>query len=169
MFENWFIIISVIISVCFITRTTEKPQQSASSDSLSIDISDFQNRGSFDVIVTPEPLEPNSSTLFPTVLVNKGEQCLCVPYYNCDPSNNTVREDSRVDFGEIDVRFDPNTCQDVLDICCQSNRQTSAPITVPPLTVVPNRPQGCGLRNVNGLDFTLVGNVVCKSINIYKF
>lgn len=126
------------------------------------------NRGTFDMIVTPEPIvEPTQS---PQILqTGNGDSCKCVPYWNCA---NPPRVDSTENrfFGEIDVRFNPESCQDVLDVCCPSSSETIEPIkpplqqnqTPPPITN-PNRPppasqSKCGIRNVNGIDFTVIGN-----------
>lgn len=72
------------------------------------------NRGA-GFIVTPEPIV--GPTQSPQTFVNNGQQCLCVPYYMCDPTNQTVIDDGGVvdGFGVIDIRFDPQSCQDVLD------------------------------------------------------
>ncbi|GAB0097202.1 phenoloxidase-activating factor 2 [Sergentomyia squamirostris] len=118
----------------------------------------LSNTGGFGEIVTPEPIvEPTTA---PTILTsNTGEQCKCVPYYLCDPVTNTTRTDGRFDgFGLIDIRFDPQSCQDVLDVCCKEGKEREDPITPPPVTTQPGRPRGCGIRNVGGLDFTLLGN-----------
>jgi len=113
----------------------------------------------FAVVVTPEPnLSPTTA---PQTLVTNGEQCTCVPYHMCDPINNTVRnpdDDNVVDgFGLIDIRFDPNDCQEVLDVCCKGvNRKEESIVPQP----VPNRPKpasGCGIRNVGGIDFQITG------------
>ncbi|XP_059608271.1 phenoloxidase-activating factor 2-like [Phlebotomus argentipes] len=114
--------------------------------------------GGFGEIVTPEPIvEPTTA---PTVLTTgTGGRCTCVPYYLCNPDTNTTRQDGRFDgFGVIDIRFDPRTCQDYLDVCCGEGKQREEPIKPPPTTSQPNRPRGCGVRNVGGLDFTLSGN-----------
>lgn len=58
---------------------------------------------------------------------------------------------------EINIRFDPQSCQDVLDVCCFQERQTEVPVQPPPI----QRPvAGCGVRNVGGIDFTIAGNTV---------
>ncbi len=124
------------------------------------------NRGA-GVIVTPEPnVDPTQS---PQTFVNNGQQCLCVPYYMCDPTNQTVIganvDDGVVDgFGIIDIRFDPQSCQDVLDVCCISDKQTEVPIVPVPIQQKPGRASGCGIRNVGGLDFQLSGNYVSFAI-----
>lgn len=119
------------------------------------------NRGA-GVIVTPEPIV--GPTQSPQTFVNNGQQCLCVPYWMCDPSNNTVKTDDAdgvVDgFGIIDIRFDPQSCQDVLDVCCNSDKQTEVPIVPVPIAQKPGRASGCGIRNVGGIDFQLSGNYV---------
>lgn len=134
------------------------------------------NRGTFDMIVTPEPvIEPTQS---PQILqTGNGESCKCVPYWSCSNPPRVDNTDNRF-FGEIDVRYNPESCQDVLDVCCQSGSETTQPIT-PPLTQKepPPRPppfspppitnpntqrpavtSKCGVRNVDGIDFTVVGN-----------
>lgn len=46
----------------------------------------------------------------------------------------------------------------MLDVCCAPNRETKVAITPPaPEPPVPQA-TGCGLRNVNGIDFSLAGN-----------
>jgi secreted trypsin-like serine protease len=56
-------------------------------------------------------------------------------------------------------RFNPETCQDVLDVCCTPNRETNEVITPPaPPQQLTQQPTGCGVRNVDGIDFTLTGN-----------
>uniref|UniRef100_A0A1B0DF92 Uncharacterized protein n=1 Tax=Phlebotomus papatasi TaxID=29031 RepID=A0A1B0DF92_PHLPP len=101
-------------------------------------------------------------TSAPQILTtDSGQQCTCVPYYLCDPTTNTTIKDGRFDgFGQIDIRFDPRSCQDVLDVCCLGEKQREEPIMPSPPTTnsQPNRPRGCGIRNVGGLDFTLVGS-----------
>lgn len=79
-------------------------------------------------------------------------------------------------------RAGSKVCQDVLDVCCApSNQATQRPVTQgPPIPQQPQQPQqpqrpqqppaqnnpqqpqrprGCGIRNVNGIDFTIAGNV----------
>jgi hypothetical protein len=123
-------------------------------------------RGTFDMIVTPEPnVSPTNS---PQVLQSGSGECKCVPYYNCENPPRVDTTENRF-FGEIDVRYDPQSCQDVLDVCCPTNNETPVPIApplnqmTPPPIVNPNvqRPAAqsqCGLRNVNGIDFTVIGN-----------
>lgn len=70
-------------------------------------------------------------------------------------------ENAPIDFGTIDVQYNQDfSCAGVLDICCRRSQQRTEPIPVPPLSVTqPNRPIGCGIRNVGGLDFKLKNNV----------
>jgi plasma kallikrein len=126
----------------------------------------IDNRG-FETIVTPEPIvQPTES---PQVLQNtNGQSCKCVPYWSCANPPRADTTENRI-FGEIDVRYNPESCQDVLDVCCPSTTGGGiAPaqeqkVTPPPITN-PNAPPPattatrCGIRNVNGIDFTLVGN-----------
>lgn len=134
------------------------PQSGQSSTTRRIPTND---RGA-GFVVTPEPIvDPTQS---PQTFVNNGQQCLCVPYYMCDPTNNTVIEDDGgvIDgFGIIDIRFDPQSCQDVLDVCCNSDKQKEVPIVPVPIEQKPDsRASGCGIRNVGGIDFQLAGNYV---------
>lgn len=120
------------------------------------------NRG-FGVVVTPDPTFV-PTTAPQTMLNGDNQQCTCVPYHMCDPSNNTVREtdedDAITGFGLIDIRFDPLDCQDVLDVCCIGAKQREQPIVpvTPPDTIT--RAAGCGIRNVGGLDFQITGAFV---------
>ncbi|KAG5671371.1 hypothetical protein PVAND_001572 [Polypedilum vanderplanki] len=118
----------------------------------------LSNRG-FDEIVESEPdgvleVQPTQS---PQFLNNNGRTCKCVPYYQCDNSK-TQDTESRF-YGEIDVRYNPESCQDVLDVCCPQENESKVPVTPPPLTLGPaHQPTKCGIRNPNGIDFTLTGN-----------
>lgn len=122
------------------------------------------NRG-FGVIVTPDPTFV-PTTAPQTMLNNNNQQCTCVPYHMCDPSNNTVREmaedDAVTGFGIIDIRFDPLDCQDVLDVCCLGVNQREEPIVPAQPTNKPTRASGCGVRNVGGLDFQIAGAFVSR-------
>ena len=126
------------------------------------------NRGTFDMIVTPEPnVQPTQSPQY--IQNGNGGSCKCVPYYECPETPNADTTESRF-FGEIDVRYNPESCQDVLDVCCPMGGQSSVPIAPPqnqmakpPPIINPNTQQAsvnntCGVRNVNGIDFTVVGN-----------
>lgn len=121
---------------------------------------DLSERGDFSIIVTPEPIiHPTSSQ---TILSeNTSDECICVPYYFCDPHNNTVRTDNG-DFGTISVRLDDRECQAVLDVCCKNEHHKEEAIVPKPVVQKPNRAAGCGIRNVGGIDFALAGATVCK-------
>jgi kallikrein len=116
------------------------------------------NTRGFDEIVEPE-VEPTQS---PQFLNTGGQTCKCVPYWQCDNQKPTAT-DSRF-YGEIDVRFNPDSCQDVLDVCCPQGRETEgvvAPPPPPPPTINPaptTDSTRCGIRNTNGIDFSLVGH-----------
>lgn len=143
-------------------------------------------------IVTPVPnFVP---TIVPQTLVsNTGEQCTCVPYHMCDPMTNTTRGPSPVNnggsniggggggngatqgpneqdlidgFGQIDIRFDPDDCQDVLDVCCRGANRKEETVSVPPVATKPNRAAGCGIRNVGGIDFQITGAFVSVMISM---
>lgn len=113
------------------------------------------------VIVTPDPtFTPTTS---PQMLTINQQNCTCVPYHMCDPKTNTVKNqesnDEEIGYGVIDIRFNPNDCQDVLDVCCigAATIDNSEPVPVDP----PKPPQaGCGVRNVGGLDFQVAGAFV---------
>lgn len=83
----------------------------------------------------------------------------------CDPNRSAVRTDVQQDFGIIDIRFNPNECVDVLDVCCVAAQIRREPANPPSVTARPNTPRGCGIRNVGGLDFQLAGNTVCCPIS----
>lgn len=159
-----------LILACFVRDgIVAKPQQQPSTDfDLQKAIEDVfssstlpPRRGPGDVL-TPEPfVNPTSA---PVTLITNGEQCTCVPYHQCDPKTNSSRNQEEIDlsdgFGQIDIRFDPDDCQDVLDVCCKGVNRPETPIIVPPVQTKPNRASGCGIRNVDGLDFKLQGAFV---------
>ncbi|KRG00138.1 uncharacterized protein Dwil_GK12917 [Drosophila willistoni] len=96
----------------------------------------------------------------------KSNNCQCVVYYMCDPSTNSVTEPETFDgFGEIDIRFgnDDPVCELSVEKCCALNRTLTEVLNPKPLEQRPNRPTGCGIRNVNGLDFTLGSTTDDKS------
>lgn len=86
------------------------------------------------------------------------QNCKCVPYYMCQPENSptTTTTESRF-FGKINVRSTSSMCPDMLDICCEPGKETNQGIVPPPLTLT--KPQGCGYRNLNGIDFEMTGNL----------
>lgn len=130
-----------LIDEIFTDPTTTRPQQ--------------LNRG-FGVVVTPEPfVEPTQEPQ--TIVKANGEKCVCVPYYLCNPETNSTFTDGALDgLGRIDIRFGENECQDILDVCCKEGKTTTVPV-IPPPTARPTA-TGCGVRNVNGIDFTIKVN-----------
>ncbi|XP_075146744.1 phenoloxidase-activating factor 2 isoform X2 [Haematobia irritans] len=111
-------------------------------------------------IVTPDPIGAN--TQFNSI--SGRSQCNCVPYHLCDPSTNTATtttEDESFDgFGLIDIRFnkdDDPVCEHFLDVCCDGNHTRSESLNPTPQEERPNRPKGCGIRNVGGIDFNITG------------
>lgn len=125
------------------------------------------NRG-FGVIVTPDPTFV-PTTAPQTLLTENNQQCTCVPYHMCDPSNNTVRDPANDDavtgFGLIDIRFDPLDCQDVLDVCCLGVNRREEPIVPVAPVDKPAPASGCGIRNVGGLDFQITGAFVSSDFD----
>ncbi|XP_037948478.1 phenoloxidase-activating factor 2 [Teleopsis dalmanni] len=116
-------------------------------------------RTGFNQIVTPEPVDP-SKPLPNFTSVSGRAQCNCVPYHMCDPSTNSVTEDETFDgFGLIDLRADFNdpVCEHYLDVCCDNNRTLPTSLKPTPVENRPNRPTGCGIRNVGGVDFNITG------------
>lgn len=111
-------------------------------------------------IVTPDP---NAATMNFNSISGRA-QCNCVPYHMCDPSTNTVKteeaDDSFDGFGLIDIRFnkdDDPVCEHFLDVCCDNNHTREESLTPKPQEERPNRPKGCGVRNVGGIDFNITG------------
>lgn len=118
-----------------------------------------------DSVVTPVPnFVP---TIIPQTLSNNGEQCTCVPYHQCDPKTNTTignapgpnEQDQFDGFGLIDIRFNPDDCQAVLDVCCKDLNRQEQGVTLPP-EKKPMKASGCGIRNVGGIDFQIAGAFV---------
>lgn len=121
------------------------------------------NRGGFGDIQEPEESEAQGpqnlqATQSPQFLSTNGQMCKCVPYWKCENSNGLATSTDSRFYGEIDVRYNADACQDVLDVCCAQGRETSVPVTPPPITAPPSAAQSvCGMRNPGGIDFTLVG------------
>lgn len=122
-------------------------------------------------IVTPDPTYV--PTTAPQMLTVNEQNCTCVPYHMCDPITNTVREtpndDEVTGFGKIDIRFDPQDCVDVLDVCCVGGAQREESIVPKPIENVPTQEAGCGIRNVGGLDFELAGAFVSRFLSYLGF
>jgi len=117
--------------------------------------------GGFGTVVTPVPPGSLGPQTFNSVS-GRQDQCNCVAYHLCDPSTNSVINDDDATFdgfGLIDIRFndDDPVCPHFLDICCANNRTRTVSVSPPPVETIPNRPQGCGIRNVGGIDFNITG------------
>lgn len=56
--------------------------------------------------------------------------------------------------------YNPESCQDVLDVCCRAVDSLVVPQNNTPGQPPAGKPKGCGLRNIGGIDFTLTGNFV---------
>ncbi|XP_023247167.1 serine proteinase stubble-like isoform X1 [Copidosoma floridanum] len=99
------------------------------------------------------PCKP--STAPPTVTKPPtGSHCECVPYYNC-LSNNTINKHG---VSIIDIRFDqPNPCEDIMDICCKIPEiRDNNTLPLPPK---PHTQRLCGVRNNNGIDIRITGDI----------
>lgn len=119
------------------------------------------------VIVTPDPnYNPSniSPTTSPQTFFRNEQNCTCVPYHMCDPNTNTIKNEASDDevtgFGVIDIRFNEEDCQDVLDVCCIGAATREEPIQPKKKENVPTKEAGCGVRNVGGIDFELKGAMV---------
>ncbi|XP_055316155.1 phenoloxidase-activating factor 2 [Sitodiplosis mosellana] len=120
-----------------------------------------QSSRSAGFVVTPDPTYM-PTTAPQTSTVNQ-QNCTCVPYHLCDPNINMVGETANesknevTGFGKINVQYDPLDCVDVLDVCCVGAAQRNVSL-VPKLNEnVTTQEAGCGVRNVDGLDFELAG------------
>lgn len=119
----------------------------------------------FDALVTPDSTYTPTSS--PQVLTNnQSQQCTCVPYHLCDPNSQTIKsqadQDEVTGFGLIDIRFqsDLRDCEEILDVCCIGAAKREESIVPKPVENVPTRAAGCGVRNVDGLDFKITGAYV---------
>lgn len=102
-----------------------------------------------------------STTTPRTKVYADNQQCKCVPYYVC---NDTVRGVDEEGFGHIDIGINPNNCPNVLGMCCDVAKLREEPIMPVMPANVSTRAAGCGIRNVGGLDFQIVGALVSLSI-----
>lgn len=149
-------LVLALVVVAVTAATAQQPIDKVYFPENETSILDFVNRASFDEVVTPDPLGPNSPTLSPMTLITaQGEKCTCVPYFMCKPEAEYAEQNK---FNEIDVNYNPQSCQDVLDVCCREQDSLVVPMNNTPGTPPPSRPIGCGLRNIGGIDFTLTGN-----------
>uniref|UniRef100_A0A1I8NC80 Phenoloxidase-activating factor 2 n=1 Tax=Musca domestica TaxID=7370 RepID=A0A1I8NC80_MUSDO len=116
----------------------------------------------FAQIVTPDP--NGGATI--TGSISGKQLCNCVPYHMCDPSSNSqVSNSGQVETPTddvsllIDIRFnaDDPVCPHFLDVCCDGENTRDNSIMPTPQEQKPNRPKGCGIRNVGGIDFNITG------------
>lgn len=98
----------------------------------------------------------NTASIMETSMMG---QCSCVSYHLCEPDGDSDGDVSFDGSGKIDLRFDDDnpTCSHYLDVCCNNNRIRTESATTRPVVEQPNRPRGCGIRNVGGIDFNLSG------------
>lgn len=113
-------------------------------------------------VVTPDPFYTPTSS--PQTLVVDDQNCTCVPYHMCDPRTNMVKTDPLnsnevTGFGNIDIRSDARDCEEALDVCCIGASTLEESIKPKPIETAP---AGCGVRNIRGVDFQLVGAFVSQ-------
>lgn len=152
-------------------QSARKPSENFDLDNVIGRIFNIDNsitsRRRFDDIVTPVPSSGNQP-IIEYQSKNGRKQCRCVPYHMCQPSNSTndpgtPAEDGSFDgFGIINLRSDlpPSdepSCTHYLEKCCESERTSRNSLTPTPQNEKTNRLNGCGIRNINGIDFNLVG------------
>lgn len=155
-------IIFPLISVLLLISVVIAQRPSSDLDKTIQDVFYTLNTRGFDTIVEPEP-ENLQPTQKPQVLEANGQSCKCVPYWKCNNNNQLSQPTESRFYGEIDVRYSPESCQDVLDVCCPFDKEVNVQQTQPPpISTGPSDLQTaakqCGIRNPNGIDFTLVGN-----------
>ncbi|RZC40173.1 tryptase alpha/beta-1-like [Asbolus verrucosus] len=146
----------------------------------------FSNNGTFDDFLRnyEEVTQPPLKSLAALTKCGEGDQkdrFVCVPYYNCDPSTNTVQANPAIDgTNKINIRSDRMRsgeddnykCDHYMEICCQLPQADDGGNIPPPVrptagpssteTAIVTRPTPpsrafCGIRNSQGLDFNLVG------------
>ncbi|XP_055528996.1 phenoloxidase-activating factor 2 isoform X2 [Wyeomyia smithii] len=145
-----------LVAIAFGVVTAQQPIDKIYFPENETSILDFANRAGIDEVVTPDPFGPNSPTLSPMKFITaQGDECTCVPYFMCRAQPEFAEQNK---FNEIDVNYNPESCQDVLDVCCRAQDSLVVPMNNTPGTVSSRRPVGCGLRNVGGIDFTLTGD-----------
>lgn len=160
------LVIAIIsLTVIYTVNATPQRRQNQNQDESNIpeiisQIFPQPNRGA-GAIVTPDPSFVPIPTTSPQMLTINEQNCTCVPYHMCDPNTNTIKNEASDDevtgFGIIDIRFDAQDCQDVLDVCCIGPATREEPIIpVEPLDKV-TQAAGCGVRNVGGIDFQIAG------------
>ncbi|XP_071443169.1 phenoloxidase-activating factor 2-like [Hetaerina americana] len=81
-----------------------------------------------------------------------GDDCLCLPYYQC--ANGSVIDDGA---SLIDIRMRNPGCDNYLDVCCKTPRggEEEAAVVQPGVNEV--FAGGCGARNPQGVGFRITG------------
>jgi len=98
----------------------------------------------------PDPIAPIDLTPSGGGTVAGTDSCECVPYYLCN--NNTIITSG---YGVVSIRIDDGPCE-YLSVCCSKPNQRGRedPII---RTRNPSKPEGCGSRNPEGVDFQITG------------
>lgn len=91
-----------------------------------------------------------------SALLNNFKPCpagaQCLPYYQCVNESIITNSESILNIrGEDDEQ---PSCESILEVCCFEKRID------PPTTPMPVVDVGCGIRNVNGVGFRIIGNEV---------
>lgn len=92
----------------------------------------------------------------------------CVEYYLCDRRNGKVIHNDTSNSEElvINPRLLPTSCE-YMQVCCIDDDKKSEPIApAPTVDVVPTYKDGCGVRNINGIDFELAGGDLVSSFQL---
>lgn len=162
---NKTIIISLfVIGFVYAIPQQRQPLQSQFDPDLDAKVQDIfgtpEQRPNPSSVVTPDPFYTPTSS--PQTLVIDDQNCTCVPYHMCDPRTNTVKTEQMnsnevTGFGNIDIRSDARDCEEALDVCCIGASTTEESIKPKPDQAAP---AGCGVRNIRGVDFQIVGATV---------
>ncbi|XP_038221143.1 phenoloxidase-activating factor 2-like [Zerene cesonia] len=87
---------------------------------------------------------------------SNGNACKCVPYYLCDKdlNGNQISNASVTGWGQLDIRFGEDDCQESVERCCTDPDTTNK---YPAPKPDPKQLKACGYSNPNGLDFQVTG------------
>ncbi|XP_022909539.2 phenoloxidase-activating factor 2-like [Onthophagus taurus] len=124
--------------------------------------------------ITASPVSDESEDSLKTSLFcDENEKKVCVPYYMCNPTSNTIIPSSayyNYDMAEpvnhfINLKNEGNKCPNILDKCCKQEElppnTEAAPISSTFLNshkVNSSQLSYCGIRNPHGLGFTITGD-----------
>ncbi|XP_065365727.1 phenoloxidase-activating factor 2 [Calliphora vicina] len=174
MFRQRLSLLALSVLLVSVTALPQRQQSQQTVDPSIVTLVDNvfgQNTGQqqptsgFGVVVTPVPIDPSAPSDEFTSISGRA-QCNCVPYHQCDPNTQTTTpvDDGAFDgFGLIDIRFNRDSddnapsCEHFLDVCCDGGHTRNVSLTPTPQEERPNRPKGCGVRNVGGIDFNITG------------